>query len=118
MMRTLDVALHGMHLAIISFTVLGWLVPAWRLAHLALCALILLSWFGLGIPAGKPGMCLVTEIQKKLWRRKGIDDRDSYMVYLFERITGKRPNEVRTEVVTQATFYASAVISLVLFLQS
>ena len=117
MMRCLDATLHGMHLSIISFTILGWIIPTWCLAHLVLCALIVLSWFGLGIPAGKPGMCLVTEIQKKLWRRKGIEDRDSYMEYLLEKITGKRPDPARTEVMTQATFYTSAVISLVLFLR-
>jgi hypothetical protein len=116
-MRCANAALHGTHLVIILFTTLGWLVPAWRPAQLVLCALILLSWFGFGIPSGKPGMCLVTELQKKLWCRMGIEDRDSYMVYLLEQITGKRPDPTRTEVATQATFYASAVISLVLFLR-
>ena len=113
---TLNIAMHGVHLGLILFTTLGWLVPAWRPAHLVLCALTVFSWFGLGIPAGKPGMCLVTEIQKKLWRRMAIEDRDSYVVFLLERITGRRPDPARTEVMTQATFYVSAVISLGLFL--
>ena len=116
MMLFFNAALHGTHLAIILFTTLGWLVPAWRPAHLTLCALTVISWFGLGIPYGKPGMCLVTEIRKTIWRRMGIVGRDAYMVYLVERITGKPPDPARTDLVTQAVFCTSAVVSLALFL--
>ncbi|MDE1464310.1 DUF2784 family protein [Spartinivicinus poritis] len=109
-------ALHTLHIAIIIFSMTGWLFAVTRPYHLVLCGLIIFSWFGVGLLVKKPGMCLVTELQKKIWKTMGIEDRDGYIIYLVEKITGKAANSKKADIVTQVCFFSAFVLSICFFM--
>ncbi len=62
----LNVLCHGVHLAFIGFTVLGWMFAPLQAAHLALVLGMLGCWFVLGRWLG-PGYCPITDVH---WRIK------------------------------------------------
>jgi hypothetical protein len=68
--RSLLVLMHLLHIGIILFCLVGWLLPAARPWHLMLCGLIIASWFGVGAWKGW-GYCLVTDLHWRLLRRMG-----------------------------------------------
>ncbi|MDR2013256.1 MAG: DUF2784 family protein [Rhodanobacter sp.] len=114
-MRVLNVLFHVFHLGLTLFTALGWMIPSWRMFHLAVCALTLFSWFGIGLFLGKPGFCVLTELQFYVRRQLGIQSqRESYMLYLTRKLTGREPNQMTVEITTQAVFYTVTFLSLVL----
>jgi hypothetical protein len=116
MLRVANGLLHATHVALILFTLFGWLVPPLRGAHLIVCGLTLASWFAIGLVIGKPGFCLVTEMQFRVRRRLGIQrERASYIAFLLEAITGRAPDPRRTEVGTQAAMYVITAVSALLF---
>lgn len=109
---TLMALLHLLHVTIILFCVVGWLLPAARPWHLLLCALIFASWFVLGAWKGW-GYCLVTDMQWKLLRRMGRPVPPAgYVPMLCERLTGMAIDAHRVDKVTQGAFYFSTVASL------
>ena len=112
----LNALLHGLHLSVIAFSCLGWVSPVTRPAHLALAALIALSWFVLGPLLGQGlGFCAITGVQHALWQREGRET-PSYMVFLAERLTGRPADPARVNHVTQLVFYATSLASLALTL--
>ena len=114
-MRALNALFHVFHLGLTLFTALGWMIPSWRVFHLAVCGLTLFSWFGIGLFLGKPGFCVLTELQFRIRRRLGIQTRrESYMLYLTRKLTGRAPNPMTVEITTQAVFYGVTLLSLVL----
>jgi hypothetical protein len=114
-MRILNVLFHGFHLSLTLFTALGWMIPSWRKFHLAVCALTLFSWFGIGLFLGKPGFCILTELQFRIRQRLGIQSqRESYMLYLARKLTGRAPNQMAVEITTQVVFYGVTLLSLAL----
>lgn len=116
MTRALNALLHGLHLAVIAFSCLGWISPVTRPAHLVLAGLIALSWFVLGPLLGQGlGFCAVTGVQHALWKREGRET-PSYMAFLAERITGRTPEPGRIELVTQLVFYGTSAASVALTL--
>ena len=109
----LSLLLHGVHLFIIVFSVIGWMIPALRPFHLLLCLLIAFSWLVLGARKGW-GYCLVTDWQWNLMRRMGRTDLpSSYMPMLYRFVTGHAGDEQRIETVTRAVFFCSFLASLV-----
>lgn len=113
LISTLSLLLHGVHLFIIIFSVIGWMIPALRPYHLLLCVLIAFSWFALGARKGW-GYCLVTDWQWSLMRSMGVTDLpSSYMPMLYRFITGHGGDDRRIEKVTRTVFYCSFLASLV-----
>ncbi len=110
--------LHALHLAVICFSFLGWIWPQTRPWHLVLAGLIAFSWFVLGPLIGRSGFCFLTGVQHALWRSQGREAKANYMVFLCEKILGRSPNSARVDVVTQAVFYSTTVLSLVLYFRS
>lgn len=111
----LNAGLHCLHLAVIGFSVLGWISPATRPAHLVLAALIAFSWFVLGPLMGRGlGFCAVTGVQHALWKRS---DRETpnYMVFLAELLLRRHVDEARVGLVTQLVFYGTTAVSLALW---
>ena len=109
----LSLLLHGVHLFIIIFSVIGWMIPALRPYHLLLCLMIASSWFVLGANKGW-GYCLVTDWQWNLMRRMGRTDLpSSYMPLLYRSITGHEGDDKRIELVTRSVFSCSFLASLV-----
>jgi hypothetical protein len=110
--KSLMVMLHMLHITIIVFCVVGWLLPSARPWHLMLCVLILASWFGLGLWKGW-GYCLVTDMQWRLMRRLGeVSPPFGYVPMLWQRITGRSVNVQRVDQVTEWVFYFSMLASL------
>lgn len=106
------VLLHLLHVTIILFCVVGWLLPPARPWHLLLCTLIFASWFVLGAWKGW-GYCLVTDLQWKLLQRMGRPVPPAgYVPTLWHRLTGISIDARRIDQVTQGVFYFSALASL------
>lgn len=106
------VLLHLLHITIILFCIVGWLLPPARPWHLLLCALIFTSWFVLGARKGW-GYCLVTDLQWKLLQRMGRPvPAAGYVPTLWQRFTGITIDARRIDQVTQGVFYFSALASL------
>ena len=71
-----NIALHGLHLAIVAGAGIGWMFCETRLATLALQVAIALSWVVIGPLVGKPfGYCLVTDLQWRVRRGIGLAER-------------------------------------------
>ena len=110
--KAINLLLHGIHLFIIIFSVIGWMIPALRPYHLLLCLLIAFSWFVLGARKGW-GYCLVTDWQWYLMRHMGITDLpSSYMPMLYRFITGHEGDNRRIELTTRTVFYCSFLASV------
>ncbi|MGB5718335.1 MAG: DUF2784 family protein [Gammaproteobacteria bacterium] len=110
--KAINLLLHGIHLFIIIFSVIGWMIPALRPYHLLLCLLIAFSWFVLGARKGW-GYCLVTDWQWHLMRHMGITDLpSSYMPMLYRFITGHEGNNQHIELTTKTVFYFSFLASV------
>ena len=117
LISALSLLLHGVHLFIITFSVIGWMIPALRSYHLLLCVLIAFSWFALGARKGW-GYCLVTDWQWNLMRRMGRTDLpSSYMPMLYRFLTGHEGDDQRIEMVTRSVFFCSFLASLVVNLE-
>lgn len=110
--KPLMLLLHGVHIAIILFCVIGWLLPPARPWHLLLCAMIFSSWYLLGVWKGW-GYCLVTDLQWRLSRRMGEQlPPYGYVPMLWQRITGRTADVQRVDQVTEWVFYCCAIASL------
>lgn len=113
-LRLANASLHATHIAVIAFSVVGWVSPATRPYHLMLAAGTAVSWFVLGPLISDPGYCAVTGLQQAVWRRMGVADPPSYVPYLVERVTGRVPDPVVARRVTQWTFFATTTASVAL----
>jgi hypothetical protein len=66
MLKAVDIALIIIHLAILLFNLLGWILPSTRKAHLVVVLITAFCWLVLGIWKGI-GYCPITDLQ---WRVK------------------------------------------------
>ncbi len=114
MLRLANVLMHALHLAVISFSTLGWIWPQTRALHLALAAGVAAAWFVLGPLVGRPGICILTEIQHRIWARMGRTEMPSYMSLLYQRVAGHPGDSKRIDRVTQVVFYSTTLASVVL----
>jgi hypothetical protein len=108
---------HLLHLGVIAFTCLGWILPATRPLHLVISGLTLLSRFLLGPLIGQPGFCFSTGIQHRIWKRMGAPATGNYMSYLYGRLSGQAPSAqgVRwIDRVTQGVLYSTTLLGLLL----
>jgi hypothetical protein len=106
MLIALNYILHAVHVTLILFTMTAWIFLPLRVAHTVVCGLTLLSWFAIGLAIGRPGFCIITEIHFWVRKRLGVQqERQSYIVYLLEKLFGKQFLPHRTEIFTQCAFY-------------
>jgi len=112
----LNLALHGLHQLLVLFIVFGWMWCETRLLHLAVLALVLLSWYGLGPLLGKGsawGYCVLTDIHWKLRAKLGLGAREGgYIKYLADGLLGRDLDRRRAEQWAVGLFFASAAGSL------
>ena len=117
-LKLLDALFHLAHIAVILFSALGWLYPPARPAHLCLQALILFSWFGLGIKKGWT-YCFLTDLH---WRVKLLlhqpDPGDSYVKLLADRIAGRDVDPQLLWKATVGVFFATTILSALLEFRS
>lgn len=116
----LNIVLHAVHLAIIVFSVVGWMFSTTRVANLLLLLAILSSWYVLGPILGKSviyGYCLVTDIQWQLKKKLGHEVPTwGYMKYLADRIFGHDISKNIVNLVTVGVFFFSLSASITLLL--
>ena len=119
-LKTLNIALHGVHLGLIAFSLLGWMFCQTRLLNLIALGLILFSWYGLGPLLGKAhawGYCLITDIQWKVRRELGLNSRrGGYMKYLADNLFGGDFDESRIDKWSVAVILACFLLSLTSYL--
>jgi Protein of Unknown function (DUF2784) len=108
---------HVVHIAIISFVLLGWLIPEARFAHLVLSLLTLGSWFVLGRWMGE-GYCPISDWH---WKIKGSlgEGRPAvtYITFLLRKVTGIHLNSDRVNQIVVYITVAITMISLTLNVQ-
>ena len=104
--------LHSAHLAMITFTMVGWISCHTRAVHLASMALVALSWFGFGYFRGF-GYCLITDWQWRLMAHLGEEvPSGGYMKYLGDRLTGWSLDNDRVDRLTSGAFAGAVTASL------
>lgn len=113
-LNIVNIALHGLHLAIVAGTGVGWIFCEMRLATLGLQGAIALSWLVIGPLAGKPiGYCLVTDLQWRVRRGIGLAERPGgYMKYLADGMTGRDLDVALIDRWTARIFAASIAANL------
>ena len=117
MLRMLNYLFHIIHVALILFVVVGWSLEPLRTLHLVACSMVLVSWFVVGTIIGKPGYCIITGIQFRIRSRLGLQEKpQNYMAFLCQAIAGKRVNENKVDIVTQAGLYIPTALSTILLL--
>ncbi|MDO5654204.1 MAG: DUF2784 family protein [Brachymonas sp.] len=93
----LNAAFHALHIAVIMFFLLGWLVPALLPWHLTLLLAMLGSWFILGHWLGT-GYCPISDWHWKIKQHCGPGKPDgSYIHLVLQHITGKTLNSARVD---------------------
>ena len=116
----LNLVLHGLHLVLIGFSLLGWMFCETRLWNLVALLLILFSWYGLGPLLGKAnawGYCVITDIQWRVRSELGLESRSGgYVKYLADNLLGGDFDETRLDIFSVATifscFFASVATNL------
>lgn len=83
---------HFFHVALVTFVLIGWLFPQFRVAHLVLTFLTLGSWFILGRWLG-PGYCPITDWHWKIKDALGEGrPKGTYIHLVLQNITGHNLN--------------------------
>ena len=109
----LNIFFHFLHIAIILSSITLWLFESTIVIHLWLQATILFSWLIIGPVFNKPGMCVVTEIQKKLGLNTNGHFPDSYMIYLYHKLGFEGASPKKIDLVTFSVFILCTLVSLV-----
>lgn len=108
----LNVFFHLLHVVVITFTLVGWIFPQTRLAHLVFILATLGSWFILGIWMGE-GYCPVTDWHWKIKDALGEGrPQGTYVHLLARRLTGLVPSSASVDKVVVITTMLLTVASL------
>ncbi len=118
----LNIILHGIHLAIVVFSITGWLFARARAVHLLLLLATLVYWYGFGPILRKKGWfghCLITDLQWELKKRLGHDvPAYGYIKYMTDHVSGRDTDEKIVDRVTKWVFFSSLAASTIFFLMS
>lgn len=115
--RVANPLLHAVHLGVIGFNLFGWMVPRWRVAHLACVALTFASWHLLGLWLG-PGYCPFTEWHWRLKERLGPGRPSAtFIQYWLQRVTRRAWEERLVDSMTAWGAVLSGAVSLALNLR-
>ena len=113
--RVSDIFFVAFHSSVIVFNLTGWIWKRTRKYNLILLLLTGLSWVVIGPIIGTPGYCPLTEWHFNILEHLGKTDLpDSYVKYLFDRITGLDSNPILIDRLTAFSFLAALVISIYL----
>lgn len=100
------------HSGILLFNCLGWAFRSTRKWNLLTLLLTSFSWFFLGIWYGW-GYCLCTDWHWEIREKLGfMDHSNSYVHFLFLKLTGIDIKEKLVDQLTAAIFFMSLVISI------
>jgi len=102
------------HLALVAFSMFGWMWKKTRKANLAVLITIAFSWFGLGIWYGF-GYCPCTDLHWQVKREPGQNVLPySYIKYLADTVTGMDLNARLLDALTAVFYFAALFLSAVL----
>jgi len=104
--------LHTLHLLIILLSISLCFFSETQKIHLLLQGSILFSWVILGPLINKPGMCLITEIQKKLNNTYRKNFPNSYMVLIYQKLGVNINNMKKADLVTFSVFIVTTLVSI------
>lgn len=114
----LDIFFVIFHTSLTLFNALGW---AWKKARVWNLVTLLLtgsSWLFLGMIVGVPGYCPFTDWHFSVLRKLGKTNLpNSYLKYLFDRITGLNIDSTLVDRVTLIVFVAALAVSVFLNLR-
>lgn len=113
-MKTLDIFFTVFHTCLIFFNLFGWIWQRTRRLNLICLLLTGASWVFLGFFYGF-GYCPLTDWHFNVLRKLGHTDLpDSYLSFLFTRLTGIHIDQSLVDAVTLVGLIAALVISLIL----
>ena len=110
----LDIFFTTFHTSLVLFNMFGWIWKKTRLLNLICILLTGGSWVILGIFYGF-GFCPLTEWHFNVLQRLGYSDLpNSYLSFLFTRLTGIKLQQYLVDAVTTGGLIVALIISLVL----
>ena len=113
--RLLDIFFVVFHSSLILFNLFGWIWRKTRIYNLVTLSLTGCSWLFLGLIYGNLGYCPLTDWHFSILGKLGKSDLpDSYVKYLFDRITGLNINASLVDQVTLYAFLIALVFSVFL----
>ena len=113
-MKLLDIFFTGFHSLLVLFNLFGWIWKKTRRLNLICILLTGASWLILGIFYGL-GYCPFTDWHFNILRRLGYSDLpDSYLSFLFTRLTGLQIDQNLVDAVTLWGLVIALMISFFL----
>jgi hypothetical protein len=114
----LDIFFVIFHTSLTLFNALGWAWEKARVWNLVTLLLTGSSWLFLGRIVGVPGYCPFTDWHFSVLRKLGKTNLpNSYLKYLFDRITGLNIDSTLVDRVTLIVFVAALAVSVFLNLR-
>lgn len=104
--------LHVAHIAVILSSLLMCFFEGLIVIHIWLQLSILGSWLIVGPLFKKPGMCVITELQRALNKMHNVDFPSSYMTYLYSSMDIEITDERKVDIITFSVFGVCTAISL------
>ncbi|MCK4664943.1 MAG: DUF2784 domain-containing protein [Bacteroidales bacterium] len=112
MLKFLDIFFLSFHTLLIFFNLFGWICKKTRKINLITLSLTGASWFILGIFYGI-GYCPLTDWHWTVVRKLGKTNiPNSYIKYLFDRLTGLDINSTLVDYLTAICFFIALVVSV------
>jgi len=109
----LDILFVIFHSSLILFNSFGWIWKKTRAYNLITLSLTGASWLFLGLICGTLGYCPLTDWHFRILEKLGKTELpDSYIKYLFDRLTGLNISPSLTDRMTLYVFLAALLISV------
>jgi len=109
----LDILFVIFHSSLILFNIFGWIWKKTRVFNLITLSLTGASWLFLGLICGTLGYCPLTDWHFRILEKLGKTELpDSYIKYLFDRLTGLNISPSLTDRMTLYVFLAALLISV------
>lgn len=113
--KALDIFFLLFHSSLVLFNLFGWIWRKTRFYHLITLGLTGLSWSLLGLIAGVPGYCPLTDWHFSILEKMGEKGLPaSYMKYLADRITGLDFSSALVDNLILYGFLGALTVSLIL----
>ena len=98
----LGVFCHGLHMALVFYALLGWLMPSasWLVVHLIYMPMLVVVWLL------NKGVCPLNNLESWLttgrWRNPQNTEEGSFLVAIVERYLGLHPTQRQMDAITYA----------------
>jgi hypothetical protein len=113
-MKFFDIFFTAFHSLLVLFILFGWIWKKTRRLNLICILLTAASWLGLGIFYGL-GYCPLTDWHFNILRRLGYSDLpNSYLSFLFTRLTGLQIDQNLVDAVTLWGLVIAMMMSIIL----